>query len=138
MVGAEGSTTVDPRVAEVVAAARAADVRLVRFEYCDVSGVARAKAIHVDKLAHKLVEGVGLTRAQDRLYVTHAARRFRHGSEREQSPTPFLEAIDVGPVDLVGISVGGMIAQTVAVRRPALVRSLTLVATLCTFPDDAV
>ena len=41
---------------------------------------------------------VGLTRAQDRLYVSHAARRFRHGSEREQSPTPFLDAIDAGPV----------------------------------------
>ena len=58
------SGSVDPRVAEVVAAARAADVRLVRFEYCDVSGVAHAKAVHVDQLAHKLVEGVGLTRAQ--------------------------------------------------------------------------
>ena len=45
---------------------------------------------------------VGLTRAQDRLYVTHAARRFRHGSEREQSPTPFLDAIDVGPVRAAG------------------------------------
>lgn len=38
-------------------------------------------------------------------------------------------------VDLIGISVGGMIAQTVAVRFPTLVRSLTLVATLCTFSD---
>jgi len=54
----------DPRIAEVVAAARAADVRLVRFEYCDVSGVAHAKAIHVDQLEHKMLEGVGLTRAQ--------------------------------------------------------------------------
>ena len=50
--------------AEVVRTAREAGVRLVRFEYCDVSGVARTKAIHVDQLAHKLVEGVSLTRAQ--------------------------------------------------------------------------
>jgi len=28
---------------------------------------------------------VGLTRAQDRLYVSHARRRFRHGSEREMA-----------------------------------------------------
>ena len=42
----------------------AADVRLIRFEYCDVSGVAHAKAVHVDQLEHKLLEGVGLTRAQ--------------------------------------------------------------------------
>lgn len=54
----------DPRIAEVVAAARSAGVRLIRFEYCDVSGVAHAKAVHVDQLSHKLVEGVGLTRAQ--------------------------------------------------------------------------
>jgi len=40
-----------------------------------------------------------------------------------------------GPVHIVGISVGGMIAQAFALRRPELVRSLTLVATLCTFPD---
>jgi uncharacterized protein (TIGR00375 family) len=45
---------------------------------------------------------VGLTRAQDRLYVTHAARRFRHGSEREQSPTPFLDAIDAGLFERMG------------------------------------
>ncbi|WP_375425777.1 glutamine synthetase family protein [uncultured Friedmanniella sp.] len=64
MQAAEADLEADPRVAEVVAAARAADVRLVRFEYCDVSGVAHAKAIHVDQLAHKMVEGVGLTRAQ--------------------------------------------------------------------------
>ena len=51
-------------IADVVTAARQADVRLVRFEYCDVSGVARAKAVHIDQLQHKLLEGVGLTRAQ--------------------------------------------------------------------------
>ena len=39
---------------------------------------------------------VGLTRAQDRLYVSHARRRFRHGAEREMPATPFLEAIDAG------------------------------------------
>lgn len=49
---------------EIIAAAHQAGVRLVRFEYCDVSGVARTKAIHVDQLEHKLVEGVSLTRAQ--------------------------------------------------------------------------
>jgi len=64
VAAAESSGEVDQRIAEVVAAARAADVRLIRFEYCDVSGVAHAKAIHVDQLEHKLLEGVGLTRAQ--------------------------------------------------------------------------
>jgi glutamine synthetase len=56
--------TAGSRIADVVSAARAADVRLIRFEYCDVSGVAHAKAVHVDQLEHKLLEGVGLTRAQ--------------------------------------------------------------------------
>lgn len=48
-----------------------------------------------------------------------------------------LENLDAGPVHLVGVSVGGMIAQKFALRRPELVQSLTLVATLCTFPDEA-
>jgi DNA helicase-2/ATP-dependent DNA helicase PcrA len=48
---------------------------------------------------------VGLTRAQDRLYVSHAARRFRHGSEREQTPTPFLDAIDAGLFERMGDTV---------------------------------
>ncbi|NMO54446.1 UvrD-helicase domain-containing protein [Actinoplanes sp. TBRC 11911] len=48
---------------------------------------------------------VGLTRAQDRLFVSHAARRFRHGSEREQSPTPFLDAIDSGLFERLGDTV---------------------------------
>ena len=37
---------------------------------------------------------VGLTRAQDRLFVSHARRRYRHGSEREMAVSPFLTAID--------------------------------------------
>jgi superfamily I DNA/RNA helicase len=45
---------------------------------------------------------VGLTRAQDRLYVSHAARRFQHGGEREASPSRFLSAIDPGLLDRLG------------------------------------
>lgn len=41
----------------------------------------------------------------------------------------------VGAAHLVGISVGGMIAQHFALRHPEQVLSLTLVATLCTFAD---
>jgi ATP-dependent DNA helicase UvrD/PcrA len=39
---------------------------------------------------------VGLTRAQERLFVSHAHRRYRHGAEREAGPSPFLDAIDAG------------------------------------------
>ncbi|MGN9812367.1 UvrD-helicase domain-containing protein [Micromonospora sp. BQ11] len=45
---------------------------------------------------------VGLTRAQDRLYVSHAARRVRHGSERECRPSPFLDVIDPGLFERFG------------------------------------
>ncbi|MGN9907992.1 UvrD-helicase domain-containing protein [Phytohabitans sp. LJ34] len=45
---------------------------------------------------------VGLTRAQDRLYVSHASRRVRFGTERETRPTPFLEAIDSGLFERLG------------------------------------
>jgi len=48
----------------VVDLARKAGVHLVRFLYCDFSGVTRGKAVHAAQLAHKLTEGVGLTRAQ--------------------------------------------------------------------------
>ena len=48
-----------------------------------------------------------------------------------------LAHVDAGPAHLVGLSVGGMIAQTLAIARPELVRSLSLVATSCTFPDAA-
>jgi glutamine synthetase len=49
---------------DLVKQARDAKVRLVRFLYCDFSGVTRGKAIHVAHLANKIREGVGLTRAQ--------------------------------------------------------------------------
>ncbi len=50
--------------AEVISQAQNADVLLVRFLYCDYSGVTRAKVIHASHLANKLREGLGLTRAQ--------------------------------------------------------------------------
>jgi DNA helicase II / ATP-dependent DNA helicase PcrA len=45
---------------------------------------------------------VGLTRAQDRLYVSHTSRRFRYGAEREMRPTRFLDAIDAGLFERLG------------------------------------
>jgi uncharacterized protein (TIGR00375 family) len=52
---------------------------------------------------------VGLTRAQDRLFVSHSRRRFRHGAERDMAPTPFLSVIDPGLLERRGDS---------AVRKP--------------------
>ena len=69
-----------------------------------------------------------------------------HGLSASLGTAPTLETLagavaeaagrlDAGPVHLVGISLGGMIAQTVAIRDPGLIRSLTLVATSSTFAD---
>ena len=40
-----------------------------------------------------------------------------------------VEALELGPVHVVGASLGGFISQTLAIRRPDLVRSLTLIMT---------
>jgi len=45
---------------------------------------------------------VGLTRAQDRLYLSHARRRVRYGMEREMPVSPFLSAIDPGLLERRG------------------------------------
>jgi DNA helicase-2/ATP-dependent DNA helicase PcrA len=37
---------------------------------------------------------VGLTRAQDRLFVSHVAKRYWRGAEREMRPSPFFDSID--------------------------------------------
>ena len=45
---------------------------------------------------------VGLTRAQDRLFVSHTRKRYRHGSERDMDPSPFLSSIDPGLLERRG------------------------------------
>jgi pimeloyl-ACP methyl ester carboxylesterase len=48
-----------------------------------------------------------------------------------------IEALGVGPVDLVGVSMGGGIAQMIALRHPGLVAGLTLIATTAVGGVDA-
>ncbi len=46
---------------QVVTAANAADVRLIRFLYCDNGGVIRGKLAHINSLSSRLETGMGLT-----------------------------------------------------------------------------
>jgi glutamine synthetase len=52
-------------IEEVVRRARDEDVRLVRFLYCDLSGIIHGKTAHVDRLADRMREGIGVTRGQN-------------------------------------------------------------------------
>ncbi len=47
-----------------------------------------------------------------------------------------IEEVSAGPVHLVGISFGGMIAQVTTLARPDLIRSLTLIGTASRFPEE--
>lgn len=48
-------------IEDVVHQAREADAQLIRFIYCDSSGVIRGKATHVDHLEARMAQGIGLT-----------------------------------------------------------------------------
>ncbi|MBL6946031.1 MAG: 3-oxoadipate enol-lactonase [Rhodospirillales bacterium] len=48
-----------------------------------------------------------------------------------------IEAMAVGPVHFVGLSMGGFTAQMLAVRRPEVVRSLVLCDTACAMPPES-
>jgi glutamine synthetase len=54
------SELTDVEVAELVRQARRADVRLVRFLYCDNAGLIRGKSAHVDALATHIRTGIHL------------------------------------------------------------------------------
>ncbi|MBO0871204.1 MAG: ATP-dependent helicase, partial [Micromonosporaceae bacterium] len=67
------------------------------------AGAAADPAAAADRLAEeRRLFFVGLTRAQDRLYLSHARRRYRYGAEREMAPSPFLAAIDPALLERVG------------------------------------
>src|SRR5919108_4566149 len=55
------ATSLPPAARRVVAEARRAGVRLVRFLYTDNGGITRGKATHLESLAHRLTDGIGLT-----------------------------------------------------------------------------
>jgi pimeloyl-ACP methyl ester carboxylesterase len=50
-------------------------------------------------------------------------------AEMEAAAKAFISAIERGPIDILGYSLGGMIAQLLAVNEPALIRKVMLVGT---------
>ena len=85
------------------------------------AALARHDVIAVDMPGHGL---------SDRLGGKPTFERLTSVSEQ------VLDAVGCGPAQVVGVSVGGMLAQHLALRRPDLVMALTLVSTLCTFPEN--
>lgn len=59
-------------IEDVVARAEVDEIRLVRFLYCDPSGIIRGKTVHVERLASRMREGIGLTRAQNAVNMLDA------------------------------------------------------------------
>jgi pimeloyl-ACP methyl ester carboxylesterase len=50
-------------------------------------------------------------------------------SDLARDAVGLLDALDIGPADVVGVSMGGFIAQTMAIKTPERVRTLTLMMT---------
>jgi pimeloyl-ACP methyl ester carboxylesterase len=59
------------------------------------------------------------------------------GGQLGRDCAALIEALDLGPVHLVGLSMGGGISQLIALRRPELVASLTLISTTAVGGVDA-
>ncbi|MEZ4595689.1 MAG: glutamine synthetase family protein [Chloroflexota bacterium] len=66
---------------DVVERAHADDIRLVRFGYCDPAGIIRAKNVHVSRLASRMREGIGMTRAQNTLNMLDRLSPLVEGME---------------------------------------------------------
>ncbi len=82
--------------------ARRAGVRLVRFLYTDNGGITRGKATHVDGLAHRLTDGIGLPEL-----FWLAARWGRRGLGTVLDELIALGALDDGEALAVGRRVLG-------------------------------
>ena len=98
------------------ARARAEDIRLVRFLYCDPAGVIRGKNVHVARLANRMREGIGLTRAQNTLDMLE--QLSRHSLiDMEVRADGDLHIDQHHTVEDTGIALGQAVARALGERR---------------------
>jgi pimeloyl-ACP methyl ester carboxylesterase len=115
-----------------------ADIHVVRDRGCDTAGIPFV-LVHGVGSDHSVWDGVTTVLGRTRDIVRYDLRG--HG-ESVKSPRPYtldgfaadhLQVLDRCEVDqchLVGFSLGGLIAQRVAISRPDRVRTLTLISTV--------
>jgi superfamily I DNA/RNA helicase len=54
----------------------------------------RTDGEQADLLEERRLFYVAMTRAQERIYLTHAKKRLLYGKKTQQNPSPFLEAVE--------------------------------------------
>jgi 3-oxoadipate enol-lactonase len=97
-------------------------------------------AIHAIGLDRRMWDEVALWLATDATVIAYDLRG--HGAASGAPPitsiahlaadaAALLKALDTGPVHVIGLSLGGAVAQELALGSPSLVSGLTLCATLC-------
>ena len=67
-------------------------------------------------------------------YETRSPEDLVWGSGTPAAALAFLDALSLPQVDLLGFSLGGMVAQEIALARPSLVRMMLLVGTAQRYP----
>ncbi|GAA1831414.1 alpha/beta fold hydrolase [Microlunatus capsulatus] len=75
-------------------------------------------------------------RETGRSTTSPAGRPRGTAADLAEDPATILRALDAGAAHVVGLSLGGGLAQVLAVRHPSLVATLTLVATTAAGPGD--
>jgi pimeloyl-ACP methyl ester carboxylesterase len=88
---------------------------------------------NLDNWDPTLVDGIAATREVillDNTGVGFSSGRVpRTVTEMARDAIEFLDALELGTVDLLGYSLGGMVAQEIALLRPRMVRRLVLAGT---------
>ena len=109
-LGAE-TDALDPR-AEAITLLTLHGAKGLEFEVVFLAGCERGllplwRPGPADTAEERRLLFVGMTRARERLLLTAAARRTRHGAEEAAGRSPFLAAVDPAPPSLSGSGLAG-------------------------------